>query len=75
MTTEQMEQWRKRLEERLGEWVAITATRDHAPAAMYEQTHFWGLVDRIGQEHVSILNTDLSEDRVHLAGIQTMRRV
>ncbi|MEU0237643.1 hypothetical protein ABZ234_08125 [Nocardiopsis sp. NPDC006198] len=69
-----MEQWRKRLEECLGEWAAITATRDHASAAMYEQTHFWGRVDRIGQEHVSIVNTDFSKDRIHLADIRQMRK-
>ena len=74
MTTKQMEQWRERLEECLGEWVAITATRDHAPPALFEQTSFWGRVGGVRDEHVSIVNTDLTTDRIHLADIRTMRR-
>lgn len=71
---EQMEQWRERLEGCLGEWVAITATRDHAPPQMFEQTSFWGRVGGVRGEHVSIVNTDLTTDRIHLADIRTMRR-
>lgn len=74
MTTKQMEQWRERLEECFGEWVAITATREHAPPALFEQTSFWGRVVGVRDEHVSIVNTDLTTDRIHLADIRTMRR-